>query len=418
MGERIFPAAGPGWARELPGEEHVPRGRAVELAHRAGSALAAARGDTCQEVSLTAAVGRVTARDVQAACAVPHYASSAMDGYAVSGPGPWRLSPGDAAADDLPSTASDVPLAPGTAVPVVTGGVIPRGTTTVVREEFAARCGDLVELAAGAPRTELAGRHIRPAGTECAAGEVLLPSGTVVSPAGAAFAAVAGADVLAVRRAPRVAVLLTGSEVLTEGIPGPGRVRDAFSMSLPHVVTAQGGSVGTVRRVPDHARSLRDAFEEAATEHDLVLTTGGTARSRADLVRPLVHRRTRLLVDQLDLQPGHPTLLGAGEQGAVLALPGNPLGAVVALILLGGAFTAGFLGLAPAPFRPAVLGADVAGGRAERLVPARRHDGLWQPCRAVGSNMLRGLTAADALLAVPPAGLRAGESSVVLALPW
>ena len=406
------------WSRGLTALRHADHRAARSLAHAAGAALARSRGEAvCGAVPLAQASGRVLARDTHAACPVPHYASSAMDGWAVRGPGPWRLlsPPHD---DALPSTASDVSLEPGTAVPVVTGGVVPAGTTSVVRDEYSRVDGGTLHLAPGAPRTELAGRHLRPAGTECRTGDLLLAAGDAVSPVDAALAAVAGLDSLPVRTPPRVAVLLTGSEVLGEGIPGPGHVRDAFSMSLPHVAAAYGAQVGTVQRVPDDPAQLAAAFDAACTDHDLVLTTGGTSRSAADHVRPLVHRRTRVLVDQLALQPGHPALLGAGERAAVLALPGNPLGAVVVLLLLGGGFLAGFLGRQPEPFAPAVTGVDVPGGRSDRLVPARRREGAWVPCRAVGSNMLSGLAAADGLLAVPRGGLEAGAAAEVLPLPW
>ncbi|WP_233542738.1 molybdopterin-binding protein [Kocuria tytonis] len=438
--------AAPSWAHTFPTLRHPARDAARRRAHETGAALAGARrGGTREDVSLERAPGRVAAADVRAAVPVPHYASSAMDGYAVSGRGPWTIvsssagsghtGPGTAPSRTagpgpahepagatpppvLPSAASAIVLAPGTAVPVVTGGVIPGGATTVVREEFALRRGDRLDLDPAAPRTELAGRHIRPAGTECAAHELLFRAGSVLSPADAAFAAVAGLDVLPVRAVPRVALLLTGSEVITSGLPAPGFVRDAFSMSLPAMLAAYGARVDGVQRVPDEPGALAAAFEAACADHDLVVTTGGTSRSRADLVRPLVERECHLLVEQLDLQPGHPTLLGAAPHAAVLALPGNPLGAVVGLLLLGGALLAGFSGRAPVPFEPVTSGAAVAGGRAERLVPARRRDGTWVPCRSVGSNMLRGLAAADAVLAVPRGGLEPGDPTVVLPLPW
>ncbi|WP_240625049.1 molybdopterin-binding protein [Kocuria tytonicola] len=408
----------PRWSRALTALHHADRRAARALAHAAGAALARTRAEAaCESVPLAEAPGRVLARDAHAACPIPHYASSAMDGWAVRGPGPWRpLSPRHD--DALPSTASDVALEPGTAVPVVTGGVVPAGATTVVRDEYSRVDGVTLDLAPGAPQTELAGRHLRPAGTECATGDLLLAAGDTVSPVDAALAAVAGLDSLQVRTPPRVAVLLTGSEVLSAGVPGPGRVRDAFSMSLPHIATAYGARVGTVQRVPDDPEQLAAAFDAACADHDLVLTTGGTSRSAADHVRPLVHARTRVLVDQLGLQPGHPALLGAGERAAVLALPGNPLGAVVVLLLLGGGFLAGFLGREPQPFPPAVTGVDVPGGRSDRLVPARRREGAWVPCRSVGSNMLSGLAAADGLLAVPRGGLAAGGAAEILALPW
>ena len=370
--------------------------------------------------------GRVLAEDVEAACAVPHYVSSAMDGYAVRGPGPWELVGGDSpsapsgpgAPVPLPSAASAVALAPGTAVPVVTGGVIPEGTTSVVREEFSCRSGSIVRLAPGAPPSELEGRHIRATGTECQVHEVLFHAGRVLSPADAAFAAVAGLDHLPVRRAPRVALLLTGSEVRTRGVPAPGLVRDAFSMSVPHAVTAYGGVPGTVHRVHDDPASLSTAFREVCAEHDVVLTTGGTSRSGVDHVRPMLERETRVLVDQLDLQPGHPALLGAARRSAVLALPGNPLAALVVVLLVGGPLLAGFSGRAAPGLVPVTVGVDAAGGRREKLVPARRRGDAWEPCRAVGPNMLRGLSEAEGLLSIPRAGLVPGDRTVVLPLPW
>lgn len=428
----------PAWSSGLEPLHHAARDAARTLAHRAGSALADSRpGGAIEIVPLDRAAGRTAARGVRAACSVPHYASSAMDGYAVHGPGPWRVvAPGsragasdgrrlddhltDGAAPCAPgaSAASAVTLAPGTAVPVVTGGVIPDSTTTVIREEFATRRGELLELSPDSPRTELAGRHIRPAGAECAEGETVVRAGTVLSPAHAAFLAVAGRDDVPVCTVPRVALLLTGSEVRTSGLPAPGYVRDAFSMSLPPMVKAFGGRTVTVRRGPDDAAALRCLLRELSAEHDLVVTTGGTSRSRADFVRPLVQDECHVLVDQLDLMPGHPTLFAAARDTAVLALPGNPLGAMVAFLLLGGAFLAGHLGRDAQPFAPAIAGEDLADARSERLLPARRHEDGWVPCRAVGSNMVRGLAAAQGLLSVPRDGLARGQETVVLPLPW
>ena len=433
---------GPVWARRLASRQHAGRDEARDLAHRAGAALAQRAGADpasgrrgpaagtggvpTDQVPLARASGRVLAEDVEAACSVPHYASSAMDGYAVRGPGPWDLVTGGSpsahsepgAPVPLPSAASAVALAPGTAVPVVTGGVIPEGTTSVVREEFSCRSGSIVRLAPSAPPSELEGRHIRATGTECQVHEVLFHAGRVLSPADAAFAAVAGLDHLPVRRAPRVALLLTGSEVRTRGVPAPGLVRDAFSMSVPHAVTAYGGVPGTVHRVDDDPASLSTAFREVCAEHDVVLTTGGTSRSGVDHVRPMLERETRVLVDQLDLQPGHPALLGAARRSAVLALPGNPLAALVVVLLVGGPLLAGFSGRAAPGLVPVTVGVDAAGGRREKLVPARRRGDAWEPCRAVGPNMLRGLSEAEGLLSIPRAGLVPGDRTVVLPLPW
>lgn len=412
--------ARPWWARVEP-VRHAGRVPAQSTAFELGRALAGTRPPAVQ-ASLASAVGATLAHDVQALCPVPHYASSAMDGYAVRGPGPWRMVTGDTAVHDAASTAS-LELAPGQAVPVVTGGVIPAGCDTVIRDEYALLTGDELRFDESCPHSELEGRHVRPAGTECQGGESILATGTLLSPADVAFAAVAGVDDVPVVPAPAVRFLLTGSEVQSAGVPAPGFVRDAFSPSLPPILVGLGARVDTdsVRRLPDDAEAFSSALHRAVADRvPLVITTGGTARSRADHVRAHLERHATPIIDELDLQPGHPTLFAAcGTGTAVLALPGNPLAAMTALTLLAVPFLRGMLGRpSPTPLRVTVAH-EIRGGRRERLVPAFQHaDGAWSPCRDIGANMLRGLSRAEALLCVPVEGLAAGAQAEALALPW
>lgn len=343
-----------------------------------------------------------------------------MDGYAVRGAGPWRLVTGDPTVHDAASTAA-VRLAPGQAVPVVTGGVIPAGAETIIREEYAEHSGNELRFDESRPHSELKGRHIRPAGAECSTGDVILTAGTVVTPADVAFAAVSGVDTLPVVPVPAARLLLTGSEVQTSGIPAPGFVRDAFSPSLPAVLEVLGARVVAVERIPDEAAAFASALDDAVVHHlPLVITTGGTARSRADHVRAHLERHATPIIDELDLQPGHPTVFAACAPGtAVLALPGNPLAAMTALTLLAIPFLHGVLGR-PVPVNPRVRVAhDIPGARRERLLPAvQGADGGWSLCRGTGANMLGGLSRAGALLSVPAQGLSAGAQTTALTLPW
>lgn len=411
--------ARPGWGDRFPVLSGPDRASATSRAHALGSALAT-RHPAERSVPLAAAVGEVLSRDVFAPRAVPHYTSSAMDGYAVSGPAPWRVIPPDPAVHDAAATAA-IDLRPGQAVPVVTGGVIPRGTVTVIRDEFATRVGNRLDLRDGAPRSELTGRHLRPAGGECAAGDLVAGAGARLSPGHVAFAAVTGLDTLPVRPAPSVHLLLTGSEVRSSGIPEPGFVRDAFSPALPSALAGLGAQVDGLSRIPDDAGAFAAALDSAVAQHAaLVITTGGTARSRADHVRAHLEQHGTLLIDELDLQPGHPTLCAAlGPRAAILALPGNPLAAMTALAVVGVPLIRGYLGQQESPERLGIAGQDMAGSRRERLVPAQCDpDGTWRPCRASGPNMLRGLSQAEALLSVPRRGLHAGERTHLVALPW
>lgn len=382
--------------------------------------VAAAAGAACPtpvvERPVAACAGEVLAADVTAPRPMPHYASSAMDGFAVAGAGPWRLDPD--VDPRVPAT-----LAPGRARRVLTGSPVPDGATGVVRSEYADVDEVGLRLVAGAPGTELApGRHIRPAGEESDAGEVLLRAGTVLGPVDLALAAVAGHDALPVRRRPRVALVRTGDEVDDAGLPGPGRVRDAFGPSLPTLIGLLGGRLVLAEHVPDDRGATRAALARAAAGEradddsgpvDLVLTTGATARSAADHVRRVVEdSAAAVLLPELAVRPGHPTLLARLIDAPAtfhLGLPGNPLAAFTALRLVGQPFLRGMLGLpAEAPARVHLLDAPRP-GRVDRLAPARRADVLpggpaepvdapWRLCGADGSGMLRGLAAAEGLV--------------------
>ncbi|MDP9904450.1 molybdopterin biosynthesis enzyme [Arthrobacter bambusae] len=235
-------------------------------------------------VPLAESIGRTLARAVTTSQDLPHYASSAMDGWAVSGSGPWTLvKPGQ-------------PLAPHRASPIATGGVVPAGTDAVLRRESGRTSDDMAgvptltlgsEARPGEPRS---GQHIRQAGEEAAAGEMLIPAGTVLNPAHIALAAIVGHDELHVFGKPRVTILLTGAEVVTSGLPGPGQVRDAFGPQLGAVLAMLGGVPAGQRRIGDSYHEWLAALSDTGSRRpverpDVVITTGGTGRSGTDHFR-------------------------------------------------------------------------------------------------------------------------------------
>lgn len=414
-----------------------PTGTAPGWAAAMRIAAAAAPLMPLVDTPLDACAGAVLGRDVHSPIPIPHFDSSAMDGFAVSGPPPWDL---DA------SAPSPAPLGTGRARRVHTGSPVPPGATGIIRDEYARITGDRLAPIPDCPHSELqAGRHIRRAGRESAAGEVLVPGGTVLGPAHVAYAAVAGLDALPVRRRPRVALIRTGDEVRSTGIPGLGEVRDAFGPQLPAFVRLLGGDVVSHVRIGDDAAATRDALA-AATEADadLVLTTGGTGRSPADHVRRVVEdTAVDVVFGELDMRPGHPTMLARlpGPATWHLGLPGNPLAAMVAMCVVAEPFLRAATGLPPVTVREVRLAAGSPGAKVERLTPARRvaptaaqaarsrtvididdaPDGrteVWELCDRTGSNMLRGLAQADGLIVLPRTAVAPGGTVPCLGLPW
>jgi len=346
-----------------------------------------------EEVSLEAALGCVLRRDVTATIGIPHYASAAMDGWAVAGPGPWRL----VDRNDLRS---------GEATPIVTGGLLPNAADAVIRSEYA-HVDDL-SLVLDRPDTR---DHIRPPGEESAAGETLVAAGVRLSPAHIALAAAATVDQLEVSVRPTVTTVFTGDEVVLSGVPAPGMVRDSFGATIPAILGMLGASPTRSLRIGDDRDATVTALRDADT--DLIVTTGGTGGSHADHVRrALDDLGADYLVPGLASRPGGPTLLARLPGGPlVLGLAGNPLAAILGLLSLADVLIAAFTGRAVPPLVTVPVPASVRRHpEATRLVPVRA--GLDE-VEWTGAAMMRGLAAATGVLVVPPVG-----DAEVLPLPW
>ncbi|MFJ8298515.1 molybdopterin molybdotransferase MoeA [Streptomyces sp. NPDC094447] len=444
-----------------------PEARAAAV--RAGAAARAVRAPI--GVPLAQALGQALAVPLLALTDLPSFDTSAMDGWAVAGPGPWTVRARDAV---LAGRASEAAAHDGEAVRIATGARVPAGTTAVVRSEHARTEGTLLH----ALREVVPGQDIRPRGQECRSGEELLPAGSVVTPAVLGLAAAAGYDELPVPPRPRVEILVLGDELLAAGLPHDGLIRDALGPMLGPWLAALGADVLAVRRIGDEAEELYAAVTGSAA--DLVLTTGGTAAGPVDHVHGVLEKAgATLLVDGVKVRPGHPMLLArldalpeAGKPGPsdseppepvpsgasgpsatpsgafgpadapavgapaadapaagataprvrhLVGLPGNPLAAVSGLLTLAEPLLAALTGAAAAvPEPPRVPVQDEVHGHPydTRLVPVVRRGGRAVPLRYNGPAMLRGIAAADGLAVVPPGGARPGQELDVLDLSW
>ncbi|MFF0295641.1 molybdopterin molybdotransferase MoeA [Kitasatospora sp. NPDC004614] len=374
------------------------------------TAWAAARPLPVERVPLAVAAGRTLAEPLAALTDLPAFDTSAMDGWAVAGPGPWRLSGRVLAGQDC------APLADGAAVVIATGAQLPSGATGVLRRER----GRVAELPDGTAqlRGEVGpGQDVRPRGQECRRGEELLPAGLPVTPAVLGLAAASGHDLLAVRRRPTVELLVLGDELLTAGLPAPGRVRDALGPLLPPWLAAAGAELLGSRHVRDDFGLLRDAVRHSPA--DLVLTTGGTAAGPVDFLHAALEATGgHLLVDGVAVRPGHPMLLAALPGGRhLVGLPGNPLAAVAGTVTLALPLLHALSGRTSAVSTGPLAAALPGHPTDTRLHPVRHTPSGLAPLPHDGPAMLRGLARAEALAVVPPGGLAAGEHAEVLPLP-
>ena len=353
-------------------------------------------------VALSECIDRTLAKDLLALVDLPTYETSAMDGYAVSGIGPWKIV-GDVKAGEPMSQL----LESGTAVQIATGAVIPAGTFGVVRWEFA----DVVDVTLNAIVNE--GGEIRPAGLECRKGQVITKAGTVLSPAWIGLLASAGWDQLEVTCKPRVEIILLGDEIQLSGIPANGLVRDALGPQLPGWLARMGAEVVAMSYIADELPLVVEAIALARTRADLIVTTGGTADGPRDhLHNALQSVGAKLVVDRVKVRPGHPMLLADLDSVALIGLPGNPQSAIVGLMSLGQPVIDALLGRPISELEDVITIKEIrAREDFTRLVLGNISNGFFDEGEHLGSAMLRGLAHATGF-AVAPGGVGAAGSQV------
>lgn len=371
---------------------------ARRLAHAAATPL------DPENIALALGAGRTLAADLVALAALPCFDTAAMDGWAVCGTGPWTLV-GAVLAGDAPIRE----LVSGEAVEIATGAAVPRGAAGVIPYEQ----GPLASAA------HPAGRHIRRAGEECRLGDVLIPSGARLSAAALGLAAAVGLDQITVRRAPRVSCLITGSELLSAGLPGAGRIRDAVGPLVVPLLSSFGAGPVELRHLTDDRAALLTALTHSTA--DLVITSGASSAGPADHLLSVLHELgAELLVEGVAVRPGHPQVLARLPGGAwLIGLPGNPLAALAGLVTLVEPLLAGLLGRLPAPLGCAVLSEPVPGQPgSHRLVPVHLQQGRARPTGHAGTAMLRGVATADAFAVVAPgAPGEVGDHVALVLLP-
>lgn len=361
-------------------------------------------------VELHKADRRVLAEDASALNDLPTADNSAMDGWAVSGLGPWRIV-GQALAG-----APLVPdLAQGTCVRVGTGSVLPKGTTAVLRWEDATESGDSISA-----QGELAmGKDIRPAGMECKTGDLLLSRGDLLTPAAIGLLAAAGHDEVLVRRTPRAALLILGDELLLRGVPQRGQVRDSLGPQLPALISRLGAHVTSTTYVPDRLPDVTSALQHALEDSDVIVTSGSTADGAHDFLHDALEiLSAELLVNRVKVRPGHPMLLARIAGKPLIGLPGNPQSAVVGLMTLGWPVFQSLLGQKlHEPSRVTLTEEVTTPTNFARLIIGRNDSSTFVSVPWSGSNMLRGLAVSQGFAVVPAGGVRAGTTVEWLPLP-
>jgi molybdopterin molybdotransferase len=349
---------------------------------------------------------------------MPPFAASRIDGWAVSGPGPWTR-----VGDALAGHEFISKLNSGECVHIATGAVMPDGATAALKDEESSVSDLTVSAIAGASGIldsdgALPYFHdVRPSGYEAKNSDVLIPKGTKLTPAIIGVAAAGGNDEVTVFKKLVVDVLIFGDELLTDGPSREGKVRDSLGPQLPLWISHIGAELNEVRHIAD---TLPDHFAAITnSKADLIITTGGTAAGPVDhLHNAIVDAGGEFIIDAVLVRPGYHQLMARIGKQFLIGLPGNPQSAVIGLLSLATSLIAGSTGTALPQLQERVLVTGLKGpAREVRLVLCSESGNSVTPLEHLDSSMLRGFVKADGYAVLPAGGAESGQIVQWLDLP-
>ena len=272
---------------------------------------------------LLQALGAVLAESIESQIDVPGCAMSAMDGYAIN--------TADLAAQDtttLPLSqriaAGSVaePLAPGTAARIFTGAQVPPGADAVIMQEQVQQLARSISFESRPAN----GDNIRPAGNDIRRGTTILSKGCRLRAQDIGLAASIGLQSLPVFAPLKVGIFFTGDELVEPGEKlAPGKIYDSNRYTLYGLLESMGCEIIDLGLVGDTLDATREAMSVAATQADLVVTTGGVSVGEEDHVRIAIEQLGELRLWRLGIKPGKPLAYGQINDTAFMGLPGNPV---------------------------------------------------------------------------------------------
>lgn len=379
--------------------------------------LTSLRSGSTVVVPLSRALHRTLTETLHAPIDLPSFRNSQMDGYAIDSAtvagAPVTLPvQGVVAAGDLADA-----LIPGSALKIMTGAPLPAGADAVVPVEDTEADESAGTVTIG--RSAAPGRYVREAGSDVRAGDLLLPAGTVLAARHIAVLAAVGLTDIPVRARPRVAVISTGSELVTAGdVLTPGKIYNSNGPALAASATANGADVVSIDHCHDDPEEFATMLDYAVRVADVVFTSGGVSKGDFEVVKDTLEPRGGEFVS-VAMQPGGPQGTAVIDDIPILTFPGNPVSALVSFEVFARPALREAAGYPPVERATLPLATDLTSieGKRQFLRGTVDERGVV-PASGHGSHLVAGLAAADVLLDIPAATLtlKAGDLVKVLTL--
>ncbi|MHB8156543.1 MAG: molybdopterin molybdotransferase MoeA [Desulfocucumaceae bacterium] len=285
------------------------------------------------------ALGLRLYRDIASPDNVPGFNRSTMDGFAVRAKDTFGASEGlpaylDIAGEVFMGRGVDDIAATGQAWRIPTGGMLPEGCDAVVMVEYTE---ELDEATIGVTRPVAPGENIVSRGEDIALGELLIPGGRIIRPQDMGALVATGITAVEVEDRLRVSIISTGDEVVDPSlIPGPGQVRDVNSYTLYGLVEKAGGAPSLCGIIKDDFAALEGVMKDEISKSDIILLSGGSSVGTRDVSAGVIESlgSPGILFHGISVKPGKPTIGAVVEGKPVFGLPGHPVSAMVAFLLL------------------------------------------------------------------------------------
>jgi len=374
-------------------------------------AYAAANPKQKTFTAIANAEGKTLASDLKTKHSLPPFNTAMMDGYAVKGKGPWKI------VGEVLAGSNTQEIAENEAIYIATGAMVPNSADAVIKHEVVSVKDQ--ELYLLDQEQLIAGNHIRLMGDEGEMDSVVFQRGFRINPAVIGLAAASGLDELEVIENPTIDFIVSGDELLSEGLPRNGKIRDSLSGQIPGWIRSVDAQIGKSFSIKDDLAQTVETINKC--ESDLILTTGGTAAGNVDFMhQALSQTGFELIIDEVKVRPGHPMFLAKSSKNQFLVgLPGNPLAAFVSFLTLGMPLIEKMQGRSLQALEQGTLTKSAYTSKKEmRLFPVKVINGLVEPMEFWGSMMLRGLAASTHLAIIEADKGDAGQVVELIRLPW
>jgi len=281
-----------------------------------------------EKVAIRSALGRFLAEDIQSTINVPSHTNSAMDGYAINAKD--LVSQGSAKLSVIGTAFAGKPysgeIKTGQCARIMTGGMMPTGTDTVIMQEDVERIDDTITIQA----CHRAGQNVRAAGEDLAIGQIALQQGQKIMPAELGILASLGLSEVNIHRRLRVAFFSTGDELRSIGETlNEGDIYDSNRYSLYGMLSRLDVEILDMGVIADQPEAIEAAFKSASENADVIITSGGVSVGEADFVKQTIEAMGEVKFWKIAMKPGRPLAFGKIKDAFFFGLPGNPVAVMV-----------------------------------------------------------------------------------------